>query len=314
MASKSSGLVSVFNDIWLIDGVRTPFADYNGVLGLVSPIDLGIKAAKEVFNRSKVNPADVGTVVTGCMAQACFDAYVLPRHVALYAGVPRETPAMLVQRVCGTGIEILMQAADAITLGKTELGLVVGTESMSRNPISAYTHRGGFLLGQVEFKDFLFEALLDPIAGVTMGDCAESLAKECKLSREDVDRFAFSSFERALAAQANGFLAGEITPLKTEEFKLEGYNTRGIKLPKKVAEFTVDSHIRPSPMEILTKLRPAFGGVQTAGNSSAIVDGAVPINSNRWAVWSRVAWSVCRRRTWVSARSPLSGRCWTRWD
>jgi len=274
MPSKSPALVSIFNDIWLIDGVRTPFADYNGVLGLVSPIDLGIKVAREVFNRSKVNPADVGTVVAGCMAQACFDAYVLPRHVSLYAGVPRETPAMLVQRVCGTGIEILMQAADAITLGKTELGLCVGTESMSRNPISAYTHRGGFLLGQVEFKDFLFEALLDPIAGVTMGDCAESLGKECKLSREDVDRFAFDSFERAQKAQASGFLAGEITPLKSEEFKLEGYHTRGIKLPKKVAEFTADNHIRPSPMEILAKLRPAFGGVQTAGNSSAIVDGA----------------------------------------
>jgi hypothetical protein len=89
-----------------------------------------------------------------------------------------------------------------------------------------------------------------------------------------VDRFAFDSFERALAAQASGFLAGEIVPVVNEEFKLDGYNTRGIKLPRKVESAAVDTHIRPSPLEILAKLRPAFGGVQTGGNSSAIVDGA----------------------------------------
>ena len=274
MSSQTKAIVSSFDDIWIIDGVRTPFADYNGVLGLVSPIDLGIKVAREVFNRSGVSPEDVGAVVTGCMAQACYDAYVLPRHVGLYAGVPREVPATLVQRVCGTGVEILMQAADAITLGKIQLGLCVGTESMSRNPIAAYTHRGGFLLGRVEFKDFLYEALMDTVAGVSMGDCAEYLAREYNLSREEVDNFAFDSFERALAAQADGFLDGEITPVRTEEFKLEGYNTRGIKLSRKVEELAIDNHVRATSMDVLAKLRPAFGGVQTAGNSSAIVDGA----------------------------------------
>ena len=274
MRSKSAAIVSTFEDIWLLDGVRTPFAEFTGVLGLVSPIDLGIKVAREVFKRSKVKPEDVGHVFTGSMAQASYDAYVLPRHVGLYSGVPKDVPATLAQRVCGTGIEILMQAADAITLRKIQLGLCVGTESMSRNPIAAYTHRGGFALGRVEFKDFLFEGTLDTSCGMTMGDTAESLAREYKLSREEVDRFAFDSFERALAAQKDGFVDGEIAPVSTEEFVLEGYKTRGIQLPKKVDAFARDDHVRKSPLEILAKLRPAFKGVQTGGNSSGIVDGA----------------------------------------
>src|SRR5215472_6659808 len=175
MAARARGLVSQYEDVWLIDGVRTPFADYNTVLGLVSPIDLGIKVAREVFRRTGLSPRDVGTVIAGSVAQTSFDAYVLPRHIGIYSGVPLEVPAHLVQRVCGTGIEAVLQAADTITLGKAGLALVVGTESMSRNPIAAYTHRGGFRLGQVEFKDFLWEALRDPAADVTMGDTAENL-------------------------------------------------------------------------------------------------------------------------------------------
>ncbi|MBI2993415.1 MAG: thiolase family protein [Gammaproteobacteria bacterium] len=274
MSSHPSAIVFSYDDIWLINGVRTPFADFNGVLGRVSPIDLGIKVAREIFKRSGLPPADIGAVIAGSMAQASFDAYVLPRHVGLYAGVPHEVPATLVQRVCGTGMEILLQAADAITLGKIRLGLCVGTESMSRNPIAAYTVRGGFSLGNVEFKDFLFEALTDTAFGGSMGDTAERLARDYHLSREEVDRFACDSFERALAAQQSGFLAGEIVPLTTETFELEGYRPRGIRLPREVKELAVDNHVRPSPMESLAKLRPAFGGVQTGGNSSAIVDGA----------------------------------------
>src|SRR5215831_7760383 len=178
MSRHAKGLVSQYDDVYLIDGVRTPFADYNTVLGLVSPIDLGIKVAREVFKRSGASPLDVDTVVAGSMAQASFDAYVLPRHVGLYSGVPLEVPAHLVQRVCGTGIEAILQAGDSITLGKADLALVVGTESMSRNPIAAYTHRGGFRMGQVDFKDFLWEALLDTCPNVTMGCSAENLAEQ----------------------------------------------------------------------------------------------------------------------------------------
>lgn len=274
MGAGTNGQFIAYEDIWLLDGVRTPFVDYNGALGLVSPIDLGIKVARALFERTKIAPADVGSVIAGSVAQASFDAYVLPRHIGLYCGVPIERPALLVQRVCGTGIEAISQAADAITLKKIDLGLCVGTESMSRNPVAAFTHRAGFRMGQVEFKDFLWEALLDTAPGVTMGETSETVAKTYKITREDVDRFAELSFSRAVAAQKSCFLSGEIVPLVTETFELSGYKTRGIQLPKGVESFTVDTHIRPSTFEALSKIRPAFGGVQTGGNSSAIVDGA----------------------------------------
>jgi acetyl-CoA C-acetyltransferase len=272
--AEPKALAASWSDVWIIDGVRTPFADYTGALSQVSPIDMGIKVAREAFAKTKLSPEDVGIVVTGNMAQASFDAYMLPRHVGLYSGVPIEIPAHMVQRVCGTGIEVIMQAADAITHRGVDLALCVGAESMSRNPVASYTSRSGFRMGQVEFKDFLWEALLDPAAHVTMGDTAENLAQKYQITRAEVDAYAARSFERAVAAQKSGFLAGEIAPVKTEKFEREGYNPRGIKLPSKIDELKDDTHIRPSPVEALAKIRPAFGGVQTGGNSSAVVDGA----------------------------------------
>jgi acetyl-CoA C-acetyltransferase len=277
VAQTSRALLAQWPDAWLIDGVRTPFVDYMQALSLVSPIDLGIKVAREAFARSGLPASDVGTVIAGSMAQASFDAYLLPRHVGLYSGVPLGTPAHLVQRVCGTGFEVISQAADALSLGRAELALCVGTESMSRNPIAAYTHRSGFRMGQVEFKDFLWEALLDTAVDVTMGGTAERLAQEYGLTRAEVDAFASRSQERAVAAQEEGFLAGEICPVGTETFSVAGLKPRGIRLRGKEDKATVDTHVRRSPVEVLAQLKPAFGGVQTGGNSSAIVDGAVAV-------------------------------------
>jgi acetyl-CoA C-acetyltransferase len=274
MATNAGGLFIAYDDIWLLDGLRTPFADYNGILGLVSPIDLGIKAARGLFERSGISPQDVGSVIAGSVAQASFDAYMLPRHIGLYSGVPLDRPAHLVQRVCGTGIEAISQAADAITLKKIDLALCTGAESMSRNPVAAFTHRSGFRMGQVEFKDFLWEALLDTAPGLTMGETAEAAAKKYKITREDADHFAELSFSRAVAAQKACFLSGEIVPIASETFEINGYKSRGIQLPKGVESLSADTHIRPSTYEALAKIRPAFGGVQTGGNSSAIVDGA----------------------------------------
>ena len=129
-------------------------------------------------------------------------------------------------------------------------------------------------MGQVEFKDFLWEALLDPAAKVTMGDTAENLARQYQITRKEVDAFAARTFDRALAAQKDGFLDGEIVPVTTETFELPGYEPRGIKLSRKTPEVKADTHVRPSPVDALAKIPPAFGGVQTGGNSSAIVDGA----------------------------------------
>lgn len=270
----SKGLRLTFDDACLLGGARTPFVDYRGALSAISPIDLGIKAARAAIEKTGVKPADIGHTIAGSMAQASFDAYVTPRHIGLYAGAPIEAPAHLVQRICGTGIEVIAQAANSVSLGRVDLALAAGCESMSRNPIAAYTHRNGFTMGKVEFKDFLWEALYDPAGCVNMGDTAENLAKQYNIGRERVDRFAERSFNRALAARDAGILAEEIVPVTSENFEIETLDKRGIKLPRGVEIVDTDSHIRPSPYEVLAKLRPAFGGVQTGGNSSAIVDGA----------------------------------------
>jgi acetyl-CoA C-acetyltransferase len=272
-----NALSATFADAWLIEGARTPFVDYRGALADISPIDLGIKAARAAIARSGVDAADIRTTIAGSMAQASFDAYVTPRHIGLYAGVPVERPAHLVQRICGTGLEVLSQAADAVSLGRADLVLGVGAESMSRNPIAAYSHRNGFAMGRVEFKDFLWEALYDPAACVSMGDTAENLARQYGIGREEVDRYAARSFERAILAGEAGFFDDEIVPVVSEEFAAGELEPRGINLSKGIERVDRDSHVRPSPYEVLAALRPAFGGVQTGGNSSAIVDGAAAV-------------------------------------
>ncbi|MBO6901311.1 MAG: thiolase family protein [Rhizobiaceae bacterium] len=275
--TASQGLRYSFEDSWLIDGLRTPFVDYTGAFAKISPIDLGIKAAREVVARAGVDPADIGTTIAGSMAQASFDAYMTPRHIGIYAGVPVERPAHLVQRICGTGIEAIVQGAEFVTSGKVDLALCVGAESMSRNPVAAYTHRTGFRLGQIEFKDFLWEALLDPACSCTMGDTAENLARDYQITREEVDRYAERSFARAVAARETGFFDDEIVRVSSETFVQEGFNARSIRLPRKVESVGEDSHVRLSPYEVLAKIKPAFGGVQTGGNSSAVVDGAAAV-------------------------------------
>ncbi len=274
MSPVPHALTIDFDDIWLAGGARTPFADYMGPLADVSPIDLGIKAAREALKKTEISGEEIDTVVAGSMAQASYDAYMLPRHIGLYAGVPVGVPAHLVQRVCGTGIEAIIQAASQIRLGQAETGLVVGAESMSRNPVASYTHRNGFRMGQVEFKDFLWEALIDPAPGIMMGDTAENLAREYQITREEVDVYAAESFDRALKAREGGFFTDEIVPVASEEFALKGYNPRGVRLGRNTPHVTEDTHVRPSPVEALAKIRPAFGGVQTGGNSSGVVDGA----------------------------------------
>ncbi len=271
-----NGFVSQFSDVWLLGGIRTPMVDYCGALGHLSPTDLGIKAARAVLARSGVNPEHVDSVIAGNMAPGDFDQFMLPRHIGLYAGVPMGVPAIMVQRICGTGFELFRQAGEQIQSGAADVALVVGSESMTRNPIAAFDHRTGFKLGApVGFKDFMWEALKDSAPGVNMIQTAENLAKKYAITREQVDAFAASSFAKAVAAQASGFHAGEIVPVVSEKFELAGYAPRGIRLPGKVAEVALDTHPRLSPVEVLAKLRPVYeGGVQTGGNSAALVDAA----------------------------------------
>ena len=272
----SKGFFNAFADVVILDGVRTPMVDYCGALGHISPTDLGIKAARAALARAAVAPGEIGSVVTGNMAPGDFDQFFLPRHIGLYAGVPLEVPAIMAQRICGTGFELFRQAGEHIQGGAADVALVVGTESMTRNPIAAFDHRTGFKLGSpVGFKDYMWEALKDPAAGINMIQTAENLAKKYGITREEVDVFASSSFAKAVAAQESGFLAGEIVPVVSEKFEIEGYKARGIRLQGKVTEVSTDTHPRLSPVEVLAKLKPVFeNGVQTGGNSSALVDAA----------------------------------------
>ncbi|NMG17035.1 thiolase family protein [Aromatoleum bremense] len=275
--SVQKAIASTYDDIWLVAGQRTPFADYNSVLRDVSPTDLGIFAARALFERSGVPAREVDAIVGGNVAQASFDTYYLPRHIGLYSGVNPSVPALLVQRLCGTGFETIIAAADQIALGKAKVALCVGTESMSRNPIAAYTHRAGFRMGQLDFRDFLWEATKDTASSTSMGDTAENLARQYGISREEVDRFAAQSFARAVESWQSGWFAGEVTPVVNAKWELDGYNARSLKLADRAESFERDGHVRQTSYEALQKLKPAFGGVQTGGNSSAIVDGAAAL-------------------------------------
>lgn len=274
MAKKA--FCSQFNDVWLLDGVRTPMVDYCSTFGNLSPTDMGIKVALEVLARTQVAPDDIGSVIAGNMAPGDSFQYVLPRHIGLYAGIPQDVTALMVQRICGTGFEMFRQAGDQIERGYTDTALVVGTESMTRNPIASFAHRTGFKLGApVQFEDYMWEALIDPAPGITMPQTAENLAKKYGISRREVDEFASLSFARAVRAQEEGIFNDEIVAVTNETFTLEGYHSRQIKLVGKVSEVTQDTHPRLSPVEVLEKIRPLYkDGVQTGGNSSALVDAA----------------------------------------
>lgn len=275
--AEANALSTSYDDVWLVAGQRTPFVDFNGLLRDVSPTDLGIYAARSLFETSGIPATEVNATFAGNMAQASFDAYYLPRHIALYSGVNPHAPAVLVQRLCCTGFEAILNAADHIQLGKAKVALCVGAESMSRNPIAAYTHRAGFRMGQTDFRDFLWEATKDTAPGIGMGDTAENLATRYRISREDVDKFAEQSFARALTAWESGYYDGEVSPVENVQWELDGYQARSLKLADRAQVCEKDGHVRATTLEILQKLRPAFAGVQTGGNSSAIVDGAAAV-------------------------------------
>ncbi len=272
----SRGLFQRFDEVFVLDGVRTPMVDYQGAFADVNPIDLGIKAAKAVFAKSGVAAADVDSVLAGNMAPGGFDQFYVPRHIGLYAGVPQEVPALMVQRICGTGFELFRQAGEQIATGAASLALLVGTESMTRNPIAAFDHRGGFRLGApVGFKDYMWEALSDPAPAISMIQTAENLARKYGITREAVDAFAANSFAKACAAQEAGWFAGEIVPVENETFELPGYRPRSLRLAGKNPLADRDTHPRPTPPEVLARLRTVFkDGVQTGGNSSALTDAA----------------------------------------
>ncbi len=272
---KKKGFGITYDNIYLVNGARTPFGKLCGTLGNVSPTDLGIYATKGALEKSGIKGEDIDQVMYANIGQSAADAYFLPRHVALYAGIPESVPAIMLQRICGSGFETIVSGAEQISLGKAQATLCGGTENMTLSPTVSFGNRMGYALGKIDFKDMLWEALNDT-AAVPMGCTAENVAQKHHITKEEANVFAKLSVDRYIAAQKRGFFEDEIVKMNSAEFAIEGLNTRKVRLPKHAINFNTDENVRPSNLEDMAKLPSVFArdGVQTAANSSGIVDGA----------------------------------------
>ncbi|MBP1606332.1 MAG: acetyl-CoA C-acyltransferase [Acidobacteria bacterium] len=253
--------------VYLIGGARTPMGEYAGALKDMSATELGAIAARAALERTGIEPGWVDHVVIGNVIQSSADAIYHARHVGLKAGIPIEVPALVVNRLCGSGIEAAAVGARLIRLGEAGVVLAGGTESMTQAPHVIRGLRSGLRLGQGKLEDSLWEALIDSYCGAPMAITAENCAAKYGVTREDQDRFALRSQQLAAKAWDEGRLAEEVVPVE-----LKG--RKGVQL------FERDDHLRPeTTMETLAKLAPAFkkdGGV-TAGNASGIVDGGAAL-------------------------------------
>ncbi|HQW17613.1 MAG TPA: thiolase family protein [Bacteroidia bacterium] len=273
---QEKGIGILFDNIFLLDGMRTAFGKYCGTLAQVSPTDLGIIASRATLQKSNVTPNEIDQLVAANIGQSSYDAYFFPRHVGLFSGLPTEVPALMVQRICGSGFETIITAAEQIILGKANSVLCTGAENMSLAPLVSFGSRMGFTLGRPVFKDMLWEALDDTAAGYPMGFTAENIAQRYSITRQDCDEFALLSFQRAIAAQSKKYFEEEIAPINSTVFEADGLKPRKFRLPGGVKNFASDEQVRETSLEALAKLNSVFSevGVLTAGNCSGIVDGA----------------------------------------
>jgi acetyl-CoA acetyltransferase family protein len=257
-------------DIVFLSGARTGFGTFGGTLKDLSATDLGAIAAKGALARSGVKADEVSHVVFGNVLQTSADAIYLARHIGLRAGAPIETPAVTVNRLCGSGFEAVAQAAQQIVLGESEVVLAGGTESMSQAPHVVRGARWGLRLGPAApLEDSLWEALRDPSCGLSMAETAENLATKYRISRQAVDCYAARSQACAAEGWHAGAFAEEVVPVSIQNRKT-----------KQTDEWMADEHMRPGTTpEALAKLPPYFkkDGVVTAGNASGICDGAAAL-------------------------------------
>ena len=275
---KKKGFGITYDGIYLVNGARTPFGKLCGTLANISPTDLGIYATKAALEKSGITGAEIDQLLYANIGQSSADAYFLPRHIGLYSGIPETIPAVMLQRICGSGFETIIAGTEQIVLGKAQTALCGGTENMTLSPTAAFGNRLGYQLGKPGFVDMLWEALNDT-AAVPMGCTAENIAKQYSISRKDADSFARQSVERYLAAKARGFFEEEVLKMNSTVFEAEGLKPRKVSLPKKLLDFSTDENVRLSDQETMAKLPPVFerDGVQTAANSSGIVDGAASV-------------------------------------
>lgn len=249
-------------NVYVLGGARTPFGTFGGAFKDVSAEELAIAASVEAMKRSGIEPSRIDQVVLGNVVQSSANAAYLSRHVALRSGIPQTSTALTLNRLCGSGLQAVVSAAESLMLGHGDVALAGGTENMSQIPYAMHSARFGAGIGKPDLTDMLWATLKDEYAGCGMGETAENLAADYGIAREEQDAFALRSHSRATAARH--MFAKEIVPV----------SIKGRKGTTVVAQ---DEHIREdTSLEKLSTLKPAFraNGSVTAGNSSGINDGA----------------------------------------
>ncbi|MFB0875406.1 MULTISPECIES: acetyl-CoA C-acyltransferase family protein [unclassified Sphingobium] len=251
------------NDIYIVSGARTAIGSFGGSLASLRPAELGTIVIKEAIARAGIAPGDVQNVVIGTVVPTQpKDAYV-SRVAAVNAGIPIDAPAMNVNRLCGSGLQAIVSAAQAIALGENDIAVAGGAESMSNAPHMVLAARNGQKMGNIEMVDAMLGALHDPFENIHMGVTAENVAERCGISREEQDAVAVESHRRAAAAIAAGYFKEQIVPVE-------------IKTRKGVTVFDTDEHVRAdASAEGMAGLKAVFkkDGTVTAGNASGINDG-----------------------------------------
>jgi len=254
-------------EVVVLSGVRTAVGTYGGTLKDQPLVDLAAKVVKEAVQRSKVEPAEVGQVVFGNVIHTDPRDMYLARYAGIRGGLPIETPAFTLNRLCGSGLQAIVSASQWIMLGDADTAVAGGAEAMSRVPYWLPGLRWGQRMNDGVAVDALIGGLQDPFDSCHMGITGENVAKRWKISREDQDALAVESHKRATSAIAEGCFKEQILPLE-------------IKQRKKTLIFDTDEHVRSDvTLEDMTRLKPAFDpeGSVTAGNSSGINDGAAAV-------------------------------------
>jgi acetyl-CoA C-acetyltransferase len=249
-------------DVVIVSGTRTAIGRFNGSFAEVPASDLGAHVIREAVTRAGLDPGQVDQVVMGIVGQVAEDAY-LSRHSAIKAGLPVGTPAMNVNRICGSGLEAINTASRIIQSGDAEVVVAGGAENMTRMPFYLRKARSGYRLGHDAIEDGIIHLLTDPFHGYHMGITAENLADQFEVTRVAQDELAAESQRRALNAIELGYFKEQIAPMT-------------VRVGREEQVFDTDEHPRATTAEALARMRPAFkeGGMVTAGNASGINDGA----------------------------------------
>jgi len=255
-------------EVVILSGVRTAIGDYGGSLKDIAPSDLAARVVKEAVARAKIDPASVGQCVIGNVIHTEPKDMYISRLACVNGGLPHGTGAMTLNRLCGSGMQAIVSAAQYILLGDTDTAVAGGAESMSRGGYLLPSARWGARMGDAKMMDMMVGALTDPFDTVHMGITAEAVANKCGITREQQDAFAVESHKRAAAATAAGHFKSQILPIE-------------LKSKKGPVMFDTDEHIRgDASVEGMAKLRPAFvkeNGSVTAGNASGINDAAAAV-------------------------------------